>query len=122
MASPSRRAVGWDYGKRLTLGLAVLAALPLQYVGSYDPATGAHHLLDVFASTLDGVAIGATIGGTGVHTVKLDRSGLAGGAQEHDAEQQDDGGRVRAQSLGHFFPPESSFGRARTFCRISSRS
>ncbi len=46
----------------------------MPYVVTYDEATQAHHVIDVTKSTLDGNAVGATIGG-GVHSFKIDASG-----------------------------------------------
>jgi hypothetical protein len=46
----------------------------MPYVATWDPATGVHHVIDTYASTLDGVPIGATIDG-GVHTIRIDSSG-----------------------------------------------
>jgi hypothetical protein len=46
----------------------------MPYVVTYDPASGAHHVVDVTMSTLDGMPVGTTIGG-GVHTFKIDASG-----------------------------------------------
>ncbi len=46
----------------------------MPYIVTYDPATSAHHVLNLPQSTLDGSPVGATIGG-GVHTFRMDASG-----------------------------------------------
>jgi hypothetical protein len=50
------------------------AQAEMPYVATWNPATSATHVLDVTASTLDGVALGVTIGG-GVNTFHVDKSG-----------------------------------------------
>lgn len=49
----------------------------MQYVVTYDPKTKASHVVDVFASTLDGKALPTTIGSStaGVHVFEVDPSG-----------------------------------------------
>jgi hypothetical protein len=46
----------------------------MPYVATWNPATGTAHVLDVTASTLDGVPLTVTIGG-GVNTFQMDKSG-----------------------------------------------
>jgi hypothetical protein len=47
----------------------------MPYLATWDPTSSSSHVLDVMSSTLDGKALGVTIGG-GVNTFKMDVGGL----------------------------------------------